>query len=122
VKEFLLVLCVLVVLLGGGCATAPSCAGNHLHYGYAAQVLAMPSCNATMELVSPCERRFRTKSGRVFTIGDPGAEQDVASFLGTLDEGKSYYLPYEFVEYLKEKKEKAEQSPRGDSLKAAPQE
>ncbi|MBT3378682.1 MAG: hypothetical protein HN742_30570 [Lentisphaerae bacterium] len=88
-----------VLLLGSGCATSSPCAGNHLHYEYAAQVLAMPSCKATMELVSPCKRRFRTASGRELLLGGPGADREVAGFLGTLEEGKSYRLPGAFMEY-----------------------
>ena len=104
-KYLLLTMCLSIVFLGG-CATERSCIGNYLHYEYAAQVLAMPSCKATNELLSPCEDRFRTEGGRVFIIGGPGADQEIRGFLGTLEEGKSYYLPKAFMEFLKENKKK----------------
>ena len=64
----------------------------------------MPSCNATVKRDSPCVSRFATETGRVFYIGSPGADEDVGLFLGTLEDGKSYYLPEAFMQYLKAKK------------------
>ena len=105
-KYPLFLVCLSVVLCCTGCSTTPSHVGNYLHYEYAAQVLAMPSGRATVERISPCEWRFRTKSGREFLIGGPGAEREVREFLGTLEEGKSYYLPRAFVEYRKAEQQK----------------
>lgn len=98
-KSPLFLICLSVVLCCTGCSTTPAHVGNYLRYEYVAQVLAMPSCRATMEFESPCARRFRTASGREFVIGGPGAEREVAGFLATLEEGKSYYLPKAFMEY-----------------------
>ena len=69
-------------------------------YEYVAQVLAMPSCTVTMELVSPCQRYFRAEDGREFYIGSPGADRQVTGFLGSLKEDEVYHLPQAFMEYL----------------------
>jgi len=79
-------------------------------YEYAAQALAMPSCRASMEFVSPCKRRFTTENGREFYIGSPGAEREVMRFLGALEEGEVYYLPRAFVEYRKAQAKQADKA------------
>jgi hypothetical protein len=92
-----------------GC-TAPSYTGKYPPcYEYTAQVLAMPTCEVTMELVSPCERYFRTEYGREFYIGSPGADEEVARFLGTLEEGKSYWMPDAFMKYREAQRKKLKQ-------------
>ena len=109
-------MCLAAVLSSAGCSTTPSHIGKyHYVYEYAAQVLAMPSCRATMELVSPCQRRFRTEGGRVFIIGSPGAEREVGRFLGSLEEGKSYDLPKAFMDFRKAQQKEPSKTDREDS-------
>ena len=108
-KTVMSLVCLTALLCGSGCST-PSYVGKYPPcYEYTAQVLAMPTCKATMELVSPCERYFRTEYGREFYIGSPGADQAVTQFLGTLEDGKSYWLPQSFMEYLNKQKEEPNQ-------------
>jgi hypothetical protein len=100
IRCLLFLMCLAGVFSSVGCSTTPSHIGKSRYvYEYAAQVLAMPSCRATVELVSPCQRRFRTERGRVFIIGSPGAAREVGSFLGSLEEGKSYDLPKAFMDF-----------------------
>ncbi len=113
-KTALSMFCLAVLLGGAGCST-PSYMGKYPPcYEYAAQVLAMPSCKATMAFVSPCERRFMTEDGREFWIGSPGADREVARFLGTLEDGETYYLPRAFMDFLKADKEEPNKPTGGD--------
>lgn len=111
-RSTLLVLCAAAVLCGAGCMTMPPYMGKYPPcYEYTAQVLAMPSCHASVELFSPCERRFRTSDGGEFYIGSPGADAEVMGFLGTLEEGKNYDLPRAFMEYRKSREKKPNKEP-----------
>lgn len=75
-------ICLIIVLFSMGCMTTPSYMGKYPPVcEYSTQVLAMPTCTATMEFKSPCCRLFRTQHGRVFYIGSPGAEREVMRFL-----------------------------------------
>lgn len=105
-KTALFLLYLAALLCGSGCSTPPYLGKHPPCYEYTTQVLAIPSCQATMEVFSPCERRFKTLDGGEFYIGSPGADREVMQFLGTLEEGKPYSLPHAFMEYLnREKKE-----------------
>lgn len=104
----------LIVVCGTGCTTAqPDVSEDEHVYEFSAQVLAMPSCKATVVRQAPCYSRFTTEGGRVFYIGSPGAEREVARFLGALEDGKSYYLPHAFMEYLKANEKKSNKSTAG---------
>lgn len=72
-------------------------------YEFNAQVLAMPSCFAKMEKFCTCYALFADNTGRKFYIGSPGASPDVQYFIASLEEGKGYYLPDAFMEFLKKK-------------------
>ena len=92
---------VVIGLCGAGCSTA-SRGGMYSHtYEYAAQVLAMPSCHAKVVTRAPCYARLVTSGGGTMYIGSPGAGQEVARFVGTLEEGKSYFLPDAFMAFRK---------------------
>ena len=102
----ILSLILLAALLGGAGCSTPSYMGKHPPcYEFTTQVLAMRSCRATMEFVSPCKRRFKTTGGAEFYIGSPGADRELMQFVGTLEEGKYYYLPRAFMAYLEEQKQ-----------------
>ena len=70
-------------------------------YEYVVQVLAMPSCSATVVDKGPCFAKFEYGDGRVFCIGSPGAATEVVQFVATLEKGKTYYLPEAFMKYQK---------------------
>ena len=80
---------------------------EHGHvYEYTAQVLAMPSCSATMVKHHTCYVEFKNEDGRTFYIGSPGASREVAGFVSTLHdmEGKTYNLPDAFMKYQEQQK------------------
>jgi hypothetical protein len=70
-------------------------------YTTAASLAAMPACKATRKVEGPCFSVFATTDGKWFTIGDPGADEDVEKFLGTLTDGKEYAFPAAFLDYKK---------------------
>ena len=94
-----------------GCRTRPAASAYPDCYEYVAQVLAMPSCSATVVERSPCVTTFKTPQGRMFYIGSPGAADEVRVFLQTLQDGNSYYLPEAFMQFLDKKKEAEPSAP-----------
>ena len=96
-------LALFMVLCFSGCKTTPiTTQCSDLIYEYAAQVLAMPSCRATVvEVQVRCYARFKDDDGRTFYIGSPDSPPEVAGFVGTLEEGKTYSLPEAFMQYQK---------------------
>ncbi len=75
-------------------------------YEFTAQVLAMPSCSATMVAHHTCFVEFKTEDGRTFYVGSPGASPAVEGFVQTLldKEGKVYNLPNAFMAYQMQQK------------------
>lgn len=71
------------------------------HYDTADQILALPACTLTDAQNHTCSAGFKDKDGRPFYIGGPGASREVAGFINSLEEGKTYSLPSAFIEYQK---------------------
>ena len=86
-----------------GCKTTPvaSPRSDEEDYEYVAQILAMPSRNATVIETAPCYTVFRSEGGRTFVIGSPDAPSEVVYFLQTLEKGRECRLPEAFMEYQK---------------------
>ena len=103
-RSQLVVLAVVMVVCFTGCKTTPVEPQYADTYEYVAQVLAMPSRVATAVEVGPCYARFTAEDGRTFYIGSPGCAPEVWGFVGTLEEGKTYYLPEAFMEYQRKQK------------------
>jgi hypothetical protein len=101
---FSLTLSVVVVVCVVGCRTASHTGTGPYVYEYRAQVLAIPSCEATVVELAPCYALVKCKNGRSFYVGGPGAAKEVACFVGTLEEGNAYLLPDAFMEYLEDTK------------------
>jgi hypothetical protein len=102
-------LCLAVGLCSAGCSTAPRVEMCSHRYEYAAQVSAMPSCSAKVAERAPCYARLVTTRGGTIFIGSPGAGPEVARFVGTLKKGKTYRLPYAFMEFRKAQQKKPNQ-------------
>ncbi len=96
-------LALLMVVCFVGCKATPvTTQDSVIIYEDAAQVLAMPSCRATIvEVQVRCYARFNVDGGRTFYIGSPDSPPEVAGFVGTLEEGKTYSLPEAFIQYRK---------------------
>jgi hypothetical protein len=101
--KFKMALLIATVCLAG-CRTRPLAPHHADVYEYVAQVLAMPSCRATMLRDCTCFAEFRSADRRTFYIGSPGASPEVEAFIGTLHEGTIYYLPDAFMQFLRENK------------------
>jgi hypothetical protein len=107
-------------MAGGAAARAGPADGvaperfHTLTYEYVAQVLAMPSCTATVEEVAPCYASFKTEDGRMLCIGSPGAAPEVVGFVQTLQKGETYFLPDAFMKYQKNQREKPNKPDAGD--------
>jgi len=102
-------LCLVVGLCGTGCSTTSRVKMPSNTYEYAAQVSAMPSCSAKVAERAPCYARLVTTGGCTVFIGSPGAGPEVARFVGTLEKGKTYRLPYAFMEFRKDQRKKPNQ-------------
>jgi hypothetical protein len=78
-------------------------------YETVAEIKAMPTRKATLELRAPCYSIFRNADGKQFVIGSPGSGDEVWKFLGTLEEGKTYELPKVFLDHHATYKKSPEQ-------------
>ena len=65
------------------------------------QLAAMPRCRATVLEKWPCFAVLRTTDGVRFMVGAPDATPEVLSFVGTLQEGRTYMFPDAFEEHRK---------------------
>ncbi|MEI7732112.1 MAG: hypothetical protein WCO56_21235 [Verrucomicrobiota bacterium] len=101
-KTHIIMLCSMALLCVCSCKTPPP----PNSYEFNAQVLAMPSCHATMVEPCACYAMFKDDFGRTFYLGSPGASEDVENFIHSLKEGEACYLPTAFMEFL-DKQEKA---------------
>jgi len=90
----------LALVLLAGCSTPQ----RMNVYEHPIQVLAIPSCTAKVIHVAPCNAKFQTEEGDTFIIGGPGADLDVHHFVGTLEAGKTYYIPEAYMKYKEAKK------------------
>lgn len=70
-------------------------------YETAAQILGLPTCTLTDAQNHICSMAFTDSRGKSFSIGGPGASPDVASFISSLENGKTYTLPADFEAYQK---------------------
>ena len=96
----IIMLCAMALLCVCGCKTPPP----PNSYEFNAQVLAMPSCHATMLEPCACYALFKDDFGRTFYIGSPGASVDVEYFIHSLKEGEACYLPEAFMQFLAKQK------------------
>lgn len=96
-------------MLAGGmlltsCTTAEerrSADGAITRYEIADEIETIPVCKATVEEKYPCYSIFRTADGHRFSIGSPGAPNEVIHFLTTLKQGHAYKFPSVFFDYQK---------------------
>lgn len=91
-----------VALCLGGCkseARRVTRAATGEEYHYAAQLLAMPSCQATVKSKEPDRATLRVKGGRALSLGGPNAAPEIWHFVKTLETGKTYPLPKAFIEF-----------------------
>ena len=101
-KPYSLIIVFAVVLASTpGCRTVNSSSGRRITCEFDAQLLALPTCSATVVDRSPCQTFLKTPSGDTLVIGSPGPSPMIARFRRTLEMGKTYYLPREFVEFLR---------------------
>ncbi len=70
-------------------------------YETAAQIKAMPPCQATVECVGARDACLTTADGRMFFIGSPAAPPEVLQFLRTLNDGQTYEFPAAFLAHQK---------------------
>jgi len=101
----------MVVCLVGCKATPVTTQDSVIIYEDAAQVLAMPSCSATVMKQGGCYAMFESEDGKTFYIGSPDAPPEVAGFVGTLEEGKTYSLPKAFMQYRKKQNKRIDAHP-----------
>jgi hypothetical protein len=105
-------LCLAIGLFSAGCktpsVTTQSSADQlefELAYEYPAQVLAMPSCGATVVERKECyvvlQRDGTKDSKNRFSLGGAMGNDTVGSFIDTLEVGKWYPLPDAFMKHLK---------------------
>ena len=113
-KPLRILLCIVAIFCLAGCATTPTIAQREYRYEYVAQLLAMPSCAAKVEEIYPCYARLSTEDGKVLYVGSPGASPEVVGFVHTLQEGKTYFLPEAFMEYLKQQRKGPNHPDAGD--------
>lgn len=96
-------------MLAGGmlltsCTTSEgrsSADGAIARYEIVDEIETIPVCKATVEEKYPCYSIFRTADGHKFSIGSPGAPNEVIHFLTTLKQGQAYEFPVLFLDYQK---------------------
>jgi hypothetical protein len=65
------------------------------------EIKEIAPCTATLsKRISEYSCAFTTADGKAFVLGDPRGEQWVWHFVGALNEGQSYKLPDEFLNYV----------------------
>jgi len=79
------------------------------HYDHAAQILALPTVTLSEAQNMTCAAGFKDSAGKPVYIGGPGASREVAGFINSLVEGKTYTLPADFAAYLKKNPPEPEQ-------------
>jgi len=89
-----------------GCRTVVPSPERRVTCEFDAQLLALPSCSATVVDKSPCQTFLKLHTGDILTIGSPGPSPMIARFRRTLEIGKTYYLPREFMEFLRKQETK----------------
>jgi hypothetical protein len=104
---FSITLCTALVVCLVGCRTPSDTGPRTSAYVHKTQILAIPSCEATVVERAPCHALLKCTNGRSFYVGSPGASKEVALFVGTLEKGKAYLLPDAFVQYLEDAKKKS---------------
>ena len=103
----LIALCAVTILCLTGCKADPTAANRIDRYDNDAQLLAMPSCQATVVRIFPCGASLVTEDGRGLSIGGPGAAGEVVGFVQTLEEGQTYVLPDAFLNHQKHQRSAA---------------
>jgi hypothetical protein len=74
-------------------------------YETAEQLLGLPASVLKEAHNDTCVENFKDSSGNQFSIGGPGASSEVANFIQSLEDGKTYSLPAAFIEYQKKQKQ-----------------
>jgi outer membrane murein-binding lipoprotein Lpp len=75
------------------------------HYETAEQLLGLPACVLKDAENHACVEAFKDSAGNPFYIGGPGAHAEVAAFIQSLENGKTYSLPADFIEFQKKQKQ-----------------
>jgi len=105
---------IVVVSCLAGCSTSqPVSKFGRYQYEYPSQVLAMPSCNATVETRSFCGAMLKSHNGTTIIIGGPSMGIP-RGFIESLTAGETYRLPQAFMDY-QEKQQKKEPNKTIDS-------
>jgi hypothetical protein len=106
-QSLLSLLCAISLVVFVGC-TSPSPFGDdgHLNCLTVPQLESIPKCDATVEKITPCSVNLRTDDGLSLWLAGPmGADSEILRFMDTLEEGHTYTLPDEFIEF-REKQER----------------
>jgi hypothetical protein len=73
-------------------------------YETAAQIAAMPPCQARVERIETYSARLRSADGKEFRLGSERGAQEVWHFVGSaLEPGKTYEFPRAFLDYQSRK-------------------
>jgi len=118
-QSLLIALCIVPVLGLSSCRTVSPAAARTHRCEFDAQLLALPSCSATVEKKSPCTTYLTLHNGDTLIIGSPAPSPMLGRFAGRLEVGQTYSLPREFMKYAQEQKNEPK-SAQGDGLKPAP--
>ncbi len=99
-------LCLLGTILLGvlvGCrSTASFGRDGHLNCLTVRQLEAIPTCEATVERITPCSVHLKTDDGHSLSLAGPGgADRAILRFMDTLERGHTYTFPNAFIEFRK---------------------
>jgi hypothetical protein len=106
--HFLPALCVLAVIAATAADQPPSHATTAvaqspdavaLTYDTAERIHAMPRLKGVVAEKFPCCALMSAPDGTNFWIGSPAATSEVVCFVATLEEGRAYTFPDDFVDY-----------------------